>query len=76
MRIALTVASLLFLASCTQIIQDPVDRTVMAKCHYGLMVSFCVVANPKNHAVVSNSGVLPSTTTVLMDATVGDRLLK
>lgn len=65
---------LLLLTSCSQVINDPINTTeVMAKCHYGITISFCIVTAPKGYSVISNSGLLSST---LTDLTVGSALMK
>ena len=65
---------LLLLTSCSQVINDPINTTeIMAKCHYGITISFCVVTTPKGYSVISNSGVLSST---LTDLTIGTALIK
>ena len=65
---------LLLLTSCSQIINDPINTTeVMAKCHYGITISFCIVTAPKGYSIISNPGVLSSTLTNL---TVGSALIK
>ena len=51
---------LLGAGGCTYTITDPVDGSILAKCHDGAFIGFCIAAVPPGHAVVSGAGIVPT----------------